>query len=161
MHAHKLIWMVSSSKQAILWGQVWRMGSDKPRRNRKANSLDAVCGPCTSDSFPRYWSTKTLYHGLWACSIMSRDLFKARMAMLHTVEFADENPNDKLRKVIGFVNTIREKCKALYQPSEHVAVDERIVKSKHRSRIWQYVKNKQTKFGIKLWVWPDSANGYT
>ena len=112
-------------------------------------------------SFHRYWSTKTLYHGLWARSIMARDRFKALMAMLHVVDFADENPNDKLRKVVGFANSIREKCKALYQPSKHMAVDERNVKSKHRSGIRQYVKNKPTKFGIKLWVLADSANGYT
>ncbi|KXJ06058.1 PiggyBac transposable element-derived protein 4 [Exaiptasia diaphana] len=42
-----------------------------------------------------------------------------------------------------------------------VAVDERMVKSKHWSGIRQYIKNKPTKWGIKLWVLADSANGYT
>lgn len=35
------------------------------------------------------------------------------------------------------------------------------MKSKHRSGIRQYIKNKPTKWGIKLWVLTDSANGYT
>lgn len=36
-----------------------------------------------------------------------------------------------------------------------------MVKSKHRSGIRQYIRNKPTKWGIKLWVLADSANGYT
>lgn len=34
-------------------------------------------------------------------------------------------------------------------------------KVKHRSGIRQYIKNKPTKWGIKLWVLADSMNGYT
>jgi hypothetical protein len=49
--------------------------------------------------FVSYWSTKTLYHGLWARSIMSRDRFKALLAMLHVVEPCTDNEQDKLRKV--------------------------------------------------------------
>jgi len=36
-----------------------------------------------------------------------------------------------------------------------------MVKSRHRSGIWQYIKDKPTKWGIKLWVLADSSNGYT
>lgn len=36
-----------------------------------------------------------------------------------------------------------------------------MVKSRHRSGIRQYIKNKPTKCGIKLWVLADSSNGYT
>lgn len=69
--------------------------------------------------------------------------------------------NDKLRKVSSFIEHFKNKCKNLYQPFQQVAVDERMVKSKHRSGIRQYIKNKPTKWGIKLWVLADSANGYT
>lgn len=47
------------------------------------------------------------------------------------------------------------------KPFQRVAIDERMVKSKHRSGIRQYIKNKPTKWGIKLWVLADSGNGYT
>ena len=33
-----------------------------------------------------------------------------------------------------------------------VSVDERMVRSKNRLGIWQFIKNKPVKFGIKLWV---------
>ena len=114
----------------------------------------------------RYWSTKTLYHGLWARKIISRERFSAIMAMLHVVDPTTEeeevnNPNYKLRHVQSFVEYIKGKCTSLYQPRQNVAIDERMVKSRHRSGIRQYVRNKPTKWGIKLWVLADSSNGYT
>ena len=60
-----------------------------------------------------------------------------------------------------FSDVIKEKCKSLYQPHQNVATYERIVKSKHGYGIQQYIKNKQVKFGLKLWVLADSHNGYT
>ena len=83
------------------------------------------------------------------------------MAMLHVVDPDEEDEEDKLRKVSSFLEFFKQKCKDLYQPFQHVAVDERMVKSKHRSGIRQYIKNKPTKWGIKLWVLADSLNGYT
>ncbi|XP_066926570.1 piggyBac transposable element-derived protein 4-like [Clytia hemisphaerica] len=108
-----------------------------------------------------YWSTKSLYHGLWARIMMGRDRFNALMSIIHIVDPATENKADKLRKVSGFADLIKEKCKELYHPYKNVAIDERIVKSKHRSGIRQYIKNKPVKFGLKLWVLADSRNGYT
>ena len=86
---------------------------------------------------------------------------EALMAMLHVVNPDEEDEEDKLRKVSSFLKFFKQKCKDLYQPFQHVAVDERMVKSKHRPGIWQYIKNKPTKWGIKLWVLADSLNGYT
>jgi len=82
------------------------------------------------------------------------------MAMLHVVDPDEEDEEDKLRKVSSFLDFFKQKCKDLYQPFQGVAVDERMVKSKHQSGIRQYIKNKPTKWGIKLWVLADSLNGY-
>jgi hypothetical protein len=77
------------------------------------------------------------------------------------VDPASEQKEDKLRKVTAFVDKFKDICKSLYQPSQNVAIDERMVKSKHRSGIRQYIRDKPTKWGIKLWVVADSLNGYT
>ena len=81
-------------------------------------------------TFHRYWNTKSLFHGLWAREFMSRDRFKQLMSMLHIVDPGNELKVDKLRKVSPVINSFRQRCKALFQPFENVAVDERIVKSK-------------------------------
>ena len=112
-------------------------------------------------TFNRYWSTKSLYHGLWARHFMSRNRFYSLLAMLHIVDPCTEDKTKRLKKVNEFIEDFREKCKSLYQPYQHVAVDERLVKSKHRSGIRQYIANKPAKFGLKLWVIADSKNGYT
>ena len=39
----------------------------------------------------------SLYHGHWACSIISCDRFKALMSMLHIVDLAADDETDKLR----------------------------------------------------------------
>ena len=64
------------------------------------------------------------------------------MAMLHVVDPSEEDEAEKLRKVSSFLEFFKDKCKALYQPFQHIAVDERMVKSKHRSGIRQYKTNK-------------------
>ena len=114
-----------------------------------------------SSSYSKYWSTQSLYHGLWARAIMSRARYKALMGFLHVVDPGTETPGDKLRKVEQFISSFRERCHLLHQPNQNMAVDERMVKSKHRSGIRQYMKNKPTKYGLKLWVLADSSNAYT
>ena len=109
----------------------------------------------------RYWNTKTLYHSLWARSIMPRIRFQGLMAFSHVVDPATETPGDKLRKVESFVNYFKSRCFALYQPRKQVAVYERMVWSCHRSGIRQYTKDKSIKWGIKLWVLADSSIGYS
>ena len=83
------------------------------------------------------------------------------MAFLHVVDPVTEDPSNKLRKVESFVASFRARCQQLYQPSQNIAVDERMVKSRNRLGIRQFMKDKPTKWGIKLWVAADSSNGYT
>ena len=72
----------------------------------------------------KYWSVKSLYHGLWAREIMSRTRYKALMALLHVVDPATETEGDKLRKVESFVAYFKNRCSSLYQPRQQVAIDE-------------------------------------
>ena len=107
-----------------------------------------------------YWSTTTLFHSLWAKSFMSRMRFRTLMALLHVVDPLNEPAGKKLRKVVGFGDFLQGRFKSIYQPRQHVAIDERMVKSRHRSGIRQYIRDKPTKWGIKYWVLADSSNAY-
>ena len=68
-------------------------------------------------SFKRYWSTKSLYHGLWARTVMSRNRYSDLMSMTHIVDPAKEDKINKLRKVSEFLDLIKEKYKSLYLQS--------------------------------------------
>ena len=108
-----------------------------------------------------HWSVKTIYRGLWARQIMTRERSKPLMGVLHVVDPNTENPQDKLCKVSSFIQAFKDKCQSLYQPFQQIAIDERMVKLKHTSSIRQYIRNKPTKWGLKMWVLADSSNAYT
>ena len=55
--------------------------------------------------------------------------------------------HDRLFRLKPLMDTIRNACKAFYQPRRNIAVDERMVAS--------------PKCGFKLFVLADSSNGYT
>ena len=70
------------------------------------------------------------------------------MGFLHVVDLNTETPGDKLRKVNSFLTYFKERCQSLYQPRQNLGIDEGMVKSRHRSGIRQYNKNKPNKWGL-------------
>ena len=82
--------------------------------------------------------------GTWALGKVYHVTEVALLAMLHVVDPSAEDGNDKLRKVRTFLDHFKERCKALHQPFQNVSVDERMVKSKPRSGIRQYIKRSNS-----------------
>ena len=68
--------------------------------------------------------------------------------------------SDPLRKIRPLYELIKDKCSMLYQPLQDLSIDERMVKSKARCHLVQYMKNKPVKWGFKYWVVADTT-GYT
>ena len=113
-------------------------------------------------SVDRYWSTASLFHGLWARHFMSIVRFKAIQSFIKACgEVGEMNISDKLCKVRLLLKYIQSKCKKLYQPYRNVAIDERMVRNRGRYTFRQFIKDKPTRWGMKLWVLADSSNGYT
>lgn len=52
-------------------------------------------------------------------------------------------------------------CRAFYHPFQNLSIDERMVRSKARHSLKQYIKSKPYRYGFKLYVLADSRNGYT
>jgi len=131
-HTNSYAWANIANKQSFADKDgAWQ--ETTPEEMGRFFALILYCGLVDVSSFHRYWSTKSLYHGLWARTMMTRERFKALMAMLHVVDPQTEDPTDKLRKVSRFIDYIKERCKSLYQPFQNISIDERMVKSKHRS----------------------------
>jgi hypothetical protein len=109
-----------------------------------------------------YWKKATLFHGLWARYFMSKLKFKAIQSFLKVCNAETENnKDDKLCKVRFLHDYIRRKCMKHYQPYQNVSVDERMVRNKGRFTFRQFIKDKPTRWGMKLWVLADAKNGYT
>ena len=110
----------------------------------------------------KFWSKKSIYSFPFPRCLMSLKRFKTINAFLHIVNpRAEGDKANRLRKVDFLVEHFKTMCKESYIPSKYVSVDERMVKSKGRSGIRQYIKNKPVKFGIKVWVLAESSTGYT
>jgi len=59
--------------------------------------------------------------------------------------------DDKLTKVQPLIDHARRVSQDFFQPNEKIAVDERMIRSKHKfSNKRQFMKDKPVKFGIKL-----------
>ena len=94
--------------------------------------------------------------------LLSRDRFEQISSFLHIVTKEEEtqlSPH-KLKKILPLHDNIKKKCLNLYQPLQQLSVDERMVKSKARTRFRQFIRNKPTKWGYKYWVLADPT-GYT
>jgi hypothetical protein len=86
--------------------------------------------------------------------------------ILRFLHFTDNNRNgvdrkdDRLWKLRDLFEIIRTNFSKFYNPSEHLAIDEVIVKFKGRVLFKQYIPKKRKRFGIKMFKLCDST-GYT
>ena len=110
-------------------------------------------------NYENYWSTATLYNGLWGRAFFPRDRLKAILAFLH-VDDVDRDPNDRLRKVRYIFETVKSASQKFYQPQKHVSIDERMIRFKGRHSMKVYIKDKPTKWGFKVFALCDSMNSY-
>ncbi|XP_055888603.1 piggyBac transposable element-derived protein 3-like isoform X1 [Biomphalaria glabrata] len=112
-------------------------------------------------SVSKYWSRSSLYNGLWARSFMTKKRFLQIMSFLKVSNFETEDRQDKLSKIRFLYEYIHKKCQKLYQPHQNLSIDERMVQNKGRYGFRQYIRDKPTKWGMKIWVLADSLTGYT
>ena len=122
-------------------------------------------GYCKIQKYRLAWSPESLCYDPFISRVMSRNRFEGLMSCLHVVdketEAALKEAGDKLAKIRPLYDYLNAKCKKFYQPNSQVSIDERMVRSKARFSYKQYIRNKPTKWGFKLWCLCDSHNGYT
>jgi hypothetical protein len=87
-----------------------------------------------------------LYHIPFYSSVMPHDHFLTILKYLHFAESQNpptqnrEDPDyDRLWKIIQIFGILNSKFSELYHPTEHMAVDELIVKFKTKVMFWQHI----------------------
>ncbi|XP_034089483.1 piggyBac transposable element-derived protein 4-like [Gymnodraco acuticeps] len=117
-----------------------------------------------------YWRKKWPYYFSFPSDRMSRQRFEAIMWSLHLSNPEEDEENDRKRNTAEYDRLFKIKplytdiiaaCKAHFQPYQKISIDERMVASKARISMKQYMKDKPTKWGYKLFVLADSSTAYT
>ncbi|XP_039523874.1 piggyBac transposable element-derived protein 4-like isoform X2 [Pimephales promelas] len=117
-----------------------------------------------------YWSRKDIYSLPFPKSVMSRSRFNAITWNLHLCNLKEDRANalkkgtpdyDRLYKIKPLYTDIINACKTYFHPNRQLSVDERMVATRARIGFKQYMKDKPTKWGYKLFVLADSACAYT
>ncbi|XP_031435713.1 piggyBac transposable element-derived protein 4-like isoform X1 [Clupea harengus] len=121
------------------------------------------------DHITDYWKRNTIFSVLFPAELMARDRYRTISWNVHMSDPDEDRVNDakrgtsahdRLFRLKPLMNTIQNACKAFYHPRRNIGVGERMVARKgHPMR--QSMKDKQTKWGFKLFVLADSSNGFT
>ena len=108
-----------------------------------------------------YWQTESrLLQTPGISLVMSRIQFEQIWQFLHLADSTQDNKTDKLFKVQHFVDLIMIQFLENYTLHQPVTIDEAMIPYKGRLLFKQYMKNKPTKWGIKVFVLNDATNGY-
>ena len=113
-----------------------------------------------------YWRKQWPYNFNFPHEKMSRDWFETILWSLHLNNPKEDELNakktkknkkntldyDRLFKMKPLYTDIVTACKAHSQPSQNICIDERMVASKARVSMKQYMRDKPTKWGYKLYL---------
>lgn len=122
------------------------------------------------DHIRDYWRQNNIFSIDFPGMVMPRDRYRTISWNVHMSDPEEDQVNDtkqgtahydQLFRVKPLMDKIREACKTFYHPQRNLAVDERMVATKAKTGMTQYMKRKPTKWGFKLFVMADSSNGYT
>ena len=80
--------------------------------------------------------------------------------LLHLANNTQDNKTDKLFKIPHFVDLLTTQFSENYTLHQPVTIDEAIIPYKGGLSFKQHMKNKLTKWGIKVFVLNDATNGY-
>jgi len=127
-------------------------------------ALALQMGHNVKDTLHDYWSRLKQQHTPFYSETKTQDRFLHILQFLHFVDNSQRpDPGeeyDRLWKIRSVFDTLNQAYPKFYNPSEHLAVDEVIVKFLGRVIFRQNIPKKRKCFGIKIYKLCDKS-GYT
>lgn len=100
-------------------------------------------------SYDLYWSTSAIFKTEFS-TFMSRNRFEILLQMIHFADNSQADPNNRLYKLGSVINNVMTNSNNCMQPYDSFCIDESLIKFMGRLSFKQYIKNKKSRFGIKL-----------
>lgn len=100
-------------------------------------------------SYDLYWSTSVIFKTEFS-TFMSRNRFEILLQMIHFADNSQADPNNRLYKLGRVINDVMTNSNNCMQPYDSFCIDESLIKFMGRLSFKQYIKNKKSRFGIKL-----------
>lgn len=91
---------------------------------------------------------------------MSRNRFKLLLRFIHFSNNEENDPSNRLSKIIHIIDILNRSFKEYYNPDEMLCVDESLMPFRGRIIFRQYLKQKRHRYGIKIFKLCSGA-GYT
>ena len=117
-------------------------------------ALYLLTGIVKKPEISQYWSTNPINKSPYFNEVMPRNRFQRILEFLHFNDNSqyevNDSKRDKLFKIRPVVNYLVEKFKAVYTPEKTVSIDEELLLWKGRLGFKQYIPNKRSRFGIKM-----------
>ena len=117
-------------------------------------TLTISMGHCVLDEMTDYWSRADNFDTAFYGNAMPRDRYLHILRFLHFTDnknLPDKDENyDRLWKIRNLFDIRNDKFSKFYKPSQHLAVDEVIVKFKGRVIFRQYIPKKHNVSGSKF-----------
>lgn len=127
--------------------------------------VNIAMGVVSLPAIDNYWSTNPILVHQWFRTVMSRNRYRQILRYVHIADNSkapsrSDEHYDKLWKVRPFLDHISERSQDLYNLHPHVSIDESMIGTKCRLSFIQYMPQKPTKWGLKVWVLADATTGY-
>ncbi|XP_005091401.1 piggyBac transposable element-derived protein 4 [Aplysia californica] len=112
-----------------------------------------------------YWSVDPVLRVPAVADVMSRQRFEKINQYFHLND-STKMPNrgeenyDPLFKLRPLLDTVRTACGSSYKPGRNISIDEAMIGFNGRLHFKQYIRNKPTKWGIKVWCVAEAETGY-
>jgi len=97
-----------------------------------------------------HWSRDEVYNQTFPSKVMSRNRFELLLRFIHFSNNEENDPNDRLSKIIYIVDILNRNFKKYYNPDEILCVDESLVPFRGRIIFRQYLKQKRHRYEIKV-----------
>ena len=127
--------------------------------------LTMLMGIVRKPTVPMYWSKDPLYSTPLYSQVMSRNRYQLLLKFLHLNDndtmLPKSHPNyDRLHKIRPLLDYFSNKFESVYTPGPHLSLDEAMVLWKGMLSFKQFIRNKHTRFGIKVFQLCEDT-GYT